>query len=123
MIIRDGRVLIVRRGPGERLAGYWEFPGGKIHTGETPQACIERELEEELGVRATAGEIFAVSEHRYDHGTVRLIAICTEIEAGEITLSVHDEAQWVPVDELDAYRLSPADLPIAAKLQTMMNRE
>lgn len=123
VIVREGGVLIVRRGPGERHAGFWEFPGGKIRPGETPQTCLERELEEELGVRASAGEIFAVSEHRYDHGTVRLIAIVTGIEDGAMTLSVHDEARWVPVERLDSFELLPADLPIAAKLKTMANGE
>jgi len=123
VIVRDGRVLIVRRGPGERHAGFWEFPGGKIGPGETPQACLERELKEELGIWTRAGEIFAVSEYEYDHGTVRLIAISTEIESGDITLSVHDRAEWAPVGALESYQFLPADMPIAAKLGAAGNEE
>lgn len=123
VIVRDGRVLIVRRGPGERHAGFWEFPGGKIDPGETPQACIERELREELGIWTRAGEIFAVSEYEYDHGTVRLIAISTEIESGAVALSVHDRAEWAPLRGLQSYRFLPADLPIAAKLGAAGNEE
>ncbi len=123
VIVREGRVLIVRRGPGERHAGFWEFPGGKIRPGETPQACLERELREELGIWTRAGEIFAVSEHRYDHGTVRLIAISTEIESGDVALSVHDRAEWARIEALGAYELLPADLPIAEKLRAAANEE
>lgn len=57
IIYRDGNILITRRAPGEKLAGMWEFPGGKFEPGETPQSCIIRELREELGVESDAGEI------------------------------------------------------------------
>lgn len=123
VIVREGRVLIVRRGPGERHAGFWEFPGGKIRPGETPQACLERELREELGIWTRAGEIFAVSEYRYDHGAVRLIAISTEIESGDVTLSVHDRAEWARIEALGAYELLPADLPVSEKLRAAAKEE
>ena len=123
VIVREGRVLIVRRGPGERHAGFWEFPGGKIRPGETPQACLERELREELGIWTRAGEIFDVSEYEYDHGIVRLIAISTEIESGDVALSVHDRAEWARIEALDSFELLPADLPIAEKLRAAAKEE
>lgn len=117
VITRAGRVLLVRRGPGERLAGYWEFPGGKIRPGETPQACLERELAEELGLSAEAGEVLAVSEHRYEHATIRLIAMRARVGGGDPELTCHDRAEWVAPGDLERYPLAPADVPIAARLR------
>jgi 8-oxo-dGTP diphosphatase len=62
--IRDQKVLLTRRGKSEKLAGYWEFPGGKVEDGETLQECLERELLEELGVAAVIGEVMAKSEYQ-----------------------------------------------------------
>ena len=59
IIIQNGNVLLTRRSPGESLPGYWEFPGGKIEDGETPQVCLERELKEELCITTKAGQIIA----------------------------------------------------------------
>ncbi len=116
IIIRDGCVLLARRPQGDPLAGYWEFPGGKIEPGETPQECLERELLEEFGIRAKAREVVAENFHTYPHGAIRLIAIMTEIEGDEITLSAHETVRWVPIPEILAYRLAPADVPIARKV-------
>jgi 8-oxo-dGTP diphosphatase len=116
VIFKDRSVLITRRKEGETLSGFWEFPGGKLHRGETPQSCLERELREELGITAKAGKILATSEHRYDHGVFQIIAIQTEILGGEIRLTVHDRAEWVPIDELMEYRLASADVSIARRL-------
>jgi 8-oxo-dGTP diphosphatase len=65
IILRSGRVLVTRRGPTENLAGCWEFPGGKLESDETPQECIIRELQEELGLSAIAKEIIAESVYTY----------------------------------------------------------
>lgn len=77
------QVLLTRRGPGERHAGFWEFPGGKLHLGETLQECLERELFEELGVRSIVGSVICTSDFSYDHGTIRLVALETTIESIE----------------------------------------
>jgi 8-oxo-dGTP diphosphatase len=116
-IILDGdKVLMTRRGPGEKLAGCWEFPGGKIRDGESPQECLRRELQEELGLTTAVHEVVAVSEHEYGHGSFRIIALSTQVLDGTIELTVHDRAEWVPINELQARQLAPADIPIAAKL-------
>ena len=73
--IQDGKVLVARRAPGEKLAGMWEFPGGKVESHESVQQCIVRELAEELGVRASAGEILAETTYTYDGGAIHLIAL------------------------------------------------
>jgi len=122
VIIKNGKVLLTRRKQGEKLAGFWEFPGGKLEEGETLRSCLERELLEELGIHAKAGPLLAESEYHYDHGAIRLLAFFTEIQGAEnLMLTVHDRAEWVDPDELTNYKLSPADIPIALKICNMLS--
>jgi 8-oxo-dGTP diphosphatase len=113
---RGETVLLTRRQPGQKLAGFWEFPGGKVEAGETLQGCLEREIAEELGWIIRAGEIIATSEHVYEHGAIRLVALAAVILSGVLHPTVHDRLEWVPVPRLLEYRLSPADIPIAEVL-------
>jgi 8-oxo-dGTP diphosphatase len=113
IIIKGDSILITRRGPGEKLSGYWEFPGGKIEEGESPQECLERELYEELGVTSKAGKIVAESSYIYEHGAFRIIAILSTIKKDNFTLKSHDKAEWISIDSLLNYKLAPADIPIA----------
>ena len=116
-IIRDGEnVLVVRRGPGEKLAGYWEFPGGKVELPETLQECLERELFEELDIATKVTKVVAVSDYKYDNGAIKLVALEAEILHGEITLSVHDKLRWLTPSEILELKLAPADIPIAQAL-------
>jgi 8-oxo-dGTP diphosphatase len=117
IIVRDKKVLLTRRGPTEKLAGYWEFPGGKVETGESLADCLRRELQEELGVEADIGEVLAESEYHYDHGSFLLIGMYASLASNNLTLTVHDQADWVPINELLSYQLAPADIPLAMKLQ------
>lgn len=110
------RVLVTRRAQGEQLAGFWEFPGGKIEPGETPARCIVRELEEELGVRSIAGGVITQSVHTYPGGAINLIAIAVELLDSDFRLSVHDAAEFVMPAELLSLDLAPADIPIAKEL-------
>lgn len=112
----DGLVLLTRRAPGEKLAGYWEFPGGKVDSGESLQSCLHRELLEELGVESTPGSVICESVYKYDHGEFRLVAINTSVKDDHFTLSVHDKAEWVEISKLLDYQLAPADIPIASKI-------
>ncbi len=113
IIRNENCILLARRRKGQKLEGYWEFPGGKIEEGETPQSCLERELQEELCVKAVAGKIITESIYEYSHGIIKLLAIETKLLSGKIQLSVHDKAEWVPVEYLCSYELAPADIPIA----------
>jgi len=112
----DGKVLITRRAPGEKLAGMWEFPGGKLEQEETPQDCITRELREELGVESVAGEILTSTTYTYPGGTIELIAIMVTLQSTQFTLQVHDLFEWVRPQELLQYDLAPADIPIAEEI-------
>ncbi|MFH1706486.1 MAG: (deoxy)nucleoside triphosphate pyrophosphohydrolase [Planctomycetota bacterium] len=116
VIIRGGRVLLARRKPGKRMEGFWEFPGGRVEPGETLQASMERELREEFGVTARAGAVIAENTHRYDHIAIRLIALAVEITDDPLELHDHDRIEWVPLDRVLDHRLTPADIPIAARL-------
>ncbi|RJR27809.1 MAG: (deoxy)nucleoside triphosphate pyrophosphohydrolase [Candidatus Latescibacterota bacterium] len=116
IIVSDGKVLIARRRRGDSMEGLWEFPGGSLEPGETLQACLERELFEELGVDAVAGDVVAESSHCDEHGALRLVALRAEIVSGEPSPAAHDEIAWVDPRDLAGYRLSPADVPIARLL-------
>jgi len=120
VIMQDGKVLLTRRAKDETMAGYWEFPGGKMEAGESPQACLERELHEELGIVARAGSLVIQSEYHYGQGAIRLLALSAEILDGRISLSVHDRMAWVLPDQLTTYKLSPADIPVAEKIMDMV---
>ncbi len=113
IVIRDETVLVTRRAPGQKMAGLWEFPGGKLEDGENVQACIVRELKEELGIACEAGEVLATSLHAYVGGAIELIGIRVQWTGGNMQLSVHDEARWVGSSALLALELAPADIPIA----------
>ena len=113
IIVTDNKVLISRRGPESKLAGFWEFPGGKVEKGETRQECLQRELLEELSVEAIAGEEIAESEYHYDHGSFLIIAIEVTLVSTDIVLKDHDRMEWVEFADLKNYKLAPADIPLA----------
>lgn len=117
IIIQGNRVLLTRRGPTEKLAGLWEFPGGKVEDGESLAECLQRELHEELGVLAEIGEVMAESEYHYDHGSILLIGLYASLLSNQLKLTVHDEAEWVPISDILAYQLAPADIPLAKEIQ------
>lgn len=114
--ILEGRVLVTRRAPGEKLAGYWEFPGGKLEFEEGPQECIVRELREELGVRCFAGQVLTESIYEYPGGAINLIAVEVSLIDTEFHLSVHDAYRWVELEDLLELQLAPADVPIVKEL-------
>jgi 8-oxo-dGTP diphosphatase len=95
------------------LPGFWELPGGKVETGETLQACLERELLEELGVPAIAGEVLMGSRYDYEHGAILLVAVQAELLSLDFRLTVHDEVRWVSPGEMLQLQMAPADIPIA----------
>jgi 8-oxo-dGTP diphosphatase len=116
--VENGRVLIARRRPGVSQAGLWEFPGGKVRPAETPEQCLRREIQEELGVRIAVEDFFGESTHAYEAGTIRLLAYRVSAESGEIALNDHAELAWVAMADLGGYRFCPADVPLVKKLQS-----
>jgi mutator protein MutT len=108
VIERAGRFLLTRRLKDTHLAGYWEFPGGKCEPDETHEACLNRELREELAVAATIGDEILATEHAYPDRTVRLHFRQCEI-SGEPAPQLGQEMRWVARHELKTLQLPPAD--------------
>ena len=115
VICRDGRALLARRAPGQKHAGLWEFPGGKVETGETDAACLERELQEEFGITGRTGRHLCDSVCAYPELELQ-ITLCAYLfdwQAGEFQLRVHDQLLWADAQELQTARLTAADVDIA----------
>lgn len=110
---KDGRVLIARRKRGDRMADKWEFPGGKIERGETPEACLRREMLEEFGIDVAVGPLVGRSLHAYPQGEIDLMAYRVTHLSGDFLLHDHEEILWVRPDEMNSYDFSAADIPIA----------
>ena len=117
LLIHGDRILIARRPVGDQLAGYWEFPGGKVELGETPRACLKREMYEEFGIQVRIGSFFDQTEYHYDHAAVRLLVFQAEIENGDVQPTAHDAIRWVLPDQMQHFRFAPADRPIVQRLQ------
>lgn len=111
--------MLARRAPGEKLEGYWEFPGGKVEPGETLSEALAREIKEELNLDIVVGNEVARSVYTYAHGAIELIAMDCQLIGESYHLTVHDRIRWVAVSELESFRLAPADIPIARKLKTL----
>jgi 8-oxo-dGTP diphosphatase len=110
LIVRDGEVLIGQRRPDQPMALKWEFPGGKIEAGEGPEEALARELDEELGIRATIAPPVTRVRHNYRHGgAVDLQFFAVYEFAGEIVSSIYRQVRWVRLDELTAYEFLAAD--------------
>lgn len=117
LIIKDGKCLIAKRKANDRLGNLWEFPGGKIEEGETPEVCLKRELKEELNIDVIIGEFFAESIYKYSHATVQLLAYFVKWQEGTIQLNAHDEIAWVTKNTIENYNLAPADVPLVKRLR------
>jgi len=119
LIDADGRVLIAQRPEGKSLAGLWEFPGGKVEPGETPEAALIRELEEELGIKVATACLapFVFASHTYESFHLLMpLYLCRRWE-GQITPAEHKALAWVKPARLGDYPMPPADAPLVAWLR------
>jgi 8-oxo-dGTP diphosphatase len=112
IIEKDNKIFAARRKPGLHLAGYWEFPGGKLEPGETPEQCLLRELKEELCIAARIGRYVGESLYDYGNKVVRLLAYQVEHVEGEFQLIDHDELCWLEIEEMTGLEWAPADIPL-----------
>jgi len=115
----DGRVLIGKRPAGKALAGLWEFPGGKVEAGETPEACLIRELHEELGITVANACLapFVFASHAYEAMHLLMpLYLCRRWE-GFVTAREHEALVWVKPEKMSEYPMPPADEPLVAWLR------
>jgi 8-oxo-dGTP diphosphatase len=117
-VIRDARdrILLARRTEGRDLSGLWEFPGGKVEPGETPEAALARELNEELGIEATVGAPLIDVPQRYPHKRLRLDVREIAAWTGMLRSLDGQALSWVPPRKLADYPMPPADRPVVAAL-------
>lgn len=123
-IIRDGgRIFAAQRGYGKNKDG-WEFPGGKIEPGETPEQALVREIREELNAEITVGEKLTQVEWDYPDFHLSMGCYWCALASGALTLREHESARWLALDELDAVDWLPADrVAVAAIRQTHYKQE
>jgi 8-oxo-dGTP diphosphatase len=116
-IIRDGKLLICQRTEHQPLPLKWEFPGGKIEPGETPEQALARELEEELGIDATIGPFIAELQHQYRNGrSIHLRFFAVREFRGEFENRVFEDMRWVELRDLPSYNFLAADRKFVREL-------
>jgi 8-oxo-dGTP diphosphatase len=108
-----GQILICRRAQHKSLAGYWEFPGGKVESEELPEQSLSRELQEELGMEVLVQDFLIEVMHKYDDFAIKLLAYRCGFISASYRLSDHDQYKWVYPQELVNFELAAADIPIA----------
>lgn len=116
-VIRDGdRIFATQRGHGEYKDG-WEFPGGKIEPGETPQEALVRELKEELDITTIVGELIDTIEYDYPEFHLSMDCFWCTIAEGEPVLKEHEAARWLTKEKLDSVDWLPADVTLVEKIR------
>ncbi|MGY6649706.1 8-oxo-dGTP diphosphatase MutT [Wenyingzhuangia sp. IMCC45574] len=119
ILIKEHKVFIARRKQGKHLAGFWEFPGGKIEEGEISEETIVREFLEEFDVGIKVKSRFYENVYKYPEKEVLLKSLLIEYVSGEFKLKDHNEFAWVAISDLKNYKIAPADLPIVNKLEAI----
>ena len=122
LIDADGRLLLAERPAGKHLAGLWEFPGGKVQSGETPETALIRELTEELGINVSASCLapFAFASHAYPEFHLLMPLYVCRKWSGIVTAREGQRLAWVRPQRLGEYEMPPADKPLVAMLRDLL---
>jgi 8-oxo-dGTP diphosphatase len=124
VVLEKGRVLLTQRKVGTHLEGLWEFPGGKVESGEDPRDALIRELREELGISVRVGDAVDVTFHRYEDADKAVLLLF--FDATRVADSAEPRAldvaafQWASLSDLDALTFPPADGPIVTKVKARL---
>ncbi len=116
LIIHEGKVLLAQRSDIMDLPGKWEFPGGKVEEGESPERCLIREIREELGMEIQVLASLTPVDFSYPKKKIRLIPFVVQWISGEIELIEHAQYGWYDQNQLFSLDMAPADLPIVHEL-------
>ena len=115
----EGRIFATQRGYGE-WEGWWEFPGGKMEVGESPEAALQREIWEELETRIVIERLVTTVEWDYPKFHLTMHCYWCHVESGSLTLKEHEAARWLAKDELESVKWLPADLQLLPKIRKEM---
>ncbi len=120
VIAADNRIFATQRGYGDFKDG-WEFPGGKMEPGETPQQALVREIEEELETEIKVGKLLRTVDYDYPKFHLTMHCFLCEIASGDLTLVEHEAAKWLTAETIDSMDWLPADLMIIEDIKAAMN--
>ena len=119
IIMDDGQIFATQRAHGEFKDG-WEFPGGKIEQGETPQQAVKREVMEELDTEIEVGELFDTVEYDYPDFHLTMYCFLCTVKSGDLVLKEHQAAKWLTRETVDSVEWLPADIGLIEKLKSIL---
>lgn len=116
-IEKDGLIFCAQRPEGKSLGGFWEFPGGKLENGETPEEALIREIKEEFDSEIEVISFLNEASYEYDFGIVTMKTYLSKLVSGELKLLEHQDSKWLPIEELSELEWAPVDIPAVKCLQ------
>ena len=122
IIEKDGKIFATQRGYGN-YKDWWEFPGGKIEAGESPQEALRREIREELDTEIAVGQLLTSVEYDYPEFHMSMDCFICTIVSGQLTLLEHEAARWLGAGELWQVRWLPSDIKVIEELEQYLNKE
>jgi 8-oxo-dGTP diphosphatase len=123
LIVKQNQVLVGCRPDNKNLAGKWEFPGGKIEIGESPEAALSRELKEELGIEAKVGSLLLADSHKYGDTGILLLFYMVKFWNGEPKSKHHTEIKWVDFDSLKDLDQPAANTKLLPQILSFLTKE